>query len=123
MPRRTAIEPGERNRAVTVQQLTESTGTSREPVEGWTTLVTPYWMSREDVGGRERFRADQVSSPYDTRWEGGYRSDMDPEIVDVPKKRRIVYQGRQHDIVAASIISVGDQVRAGIELLTLARNG
>jgi hypothetical protein len=116
-------DAGDRNRAVTIQQLTEDHAESRYVAELWPTLIATYWCSREDVGGREKFHADQLSSPYDTRWVGGYREDMDPELVDVPKKRRLVYQGREHDIVAANIVSHGDQVRAGIELLTLARNG
>lgn len=113
------MESGERDRAVTIQQQAESAGASGFPVDTWSTLATPYWCSKQDVSGKERFTADQLSAPYTTRWEGGYRADMDPELVDVPKTRRLVYQGRAHDIVAASMIGR----KEGIELLTLARNG
>jgi head-tail adaptor len=111
-------DPGERDRYVTIQQVTRGKDTAGMPKETWTPLVNA-WMSKQDVGGRERFADHQTSSPYDTRWEMGYRTDMDPELLKVPKLRRLVYQGREHDIVAASMIGR----REGIELLTLARNG
>ena len=112
----TPIDSGECDRRVIVQQLAESAGTSSFPKETWTTLAT-IWLKKDDIRGEERFKADQMSAKYDTRWEmHGYRSDLDPELVDVPKKRRIVYQGRTYHIVAASQIGR----RAGIEFLTLA---
>lgn len=111
------MEAGERDRAVTVQQITESTGSSGFPVDTWSTLVSPYWCSKQDIGGRERFTASQLSSQYDTRWEGPYLASLDPELVDVTKERRLVYQGRVHDIVFASQIGR----REGIEFLTLSR--
>jgi hypothetical protein len=104
---------------VTIQQLTESNGTSRFPVETWTTLIATYWCSKQDAGGRERFAMDQQSAAFDTRWEGAYVASLDPETVNVTKTRRILYQGRVYDIVAAS--QVGR--RAAIEFLTLSRMG
>lgn len=119
MARRTfPMEPGERDKQVTIQQLTESAGSSSFPVESWTSLCTMF-MSKEDIGGRERFTASQLSTPYETRWEGNYRADMDPDLLDVPKLRRVVYKDRVHDIVSASIIGRNE----GIELLTLAASG
>ena len=109
---------GERDRYVTIQQLTEGTAASGLPTESWSTL-TSAWMSKDDVSGRERFQMNQLSAPFDSRWQMHYRPDMDPELVDVPKKRRLVYQNRTHDIVAASQINR----REGVELLTLARMG
>lgn len=113
----TPMEPGERDRAVTLQTrpTADARGVSGFPTETWATLVTPVWMRKEDLGGKERFTAGQLSTPATTRWEMGYRADMDPELVDVPKLRRLVYQGRPHDIVEASIIGR----REGIELMTL----
>lgn len=106
-------DAGARDRLVTIQQLTESIGTSGFPVEAWTALTTAY-MSKAPIGGRERFVADQVSAPYDTRWEGPYRTDLDPELIDVPKKRRLVYKGRVYDIVDAQMMGRYE----GVELLT-----
>lgn len=115
------MESGERNREVAVQQLTETVDTTGAPVESWSTLLPTYWVSRMDVSGRERFVSGQLSSPYTTRWEGPYVDVLDPDIVDVPKTRRILYRGRVYDITDASIITLGDQVFTGIEFLTLAR--
>ena len=109
------MDPGERDRLVIIQALTESVGTSGRPVEGWTRLCTA-WAKREDLKGSERFAAAQVSAPFNVRWELPYAAAFDPELMDVTKSRRLVYQGRVHDIVAASVIGR----REGIELLTLA---
>lgn len=113
------MEPGERDRAVTIQQMAPSSGTSRFPVETWTTLVTTVWMRKLETKIDERFKAAQLSAAADTQWEMGYRADMDPELVDVPKTRRLVYGGRVFDITSASMIGR----REGIELLTIAKVG
>lgn len=111
----TPMDPGERDRATTLQRATGASDAAGFPTETWATLVTPVWMRREDIGGKERFAAAQVTATYTTRWEMGYRSDMDPELVNVKQLRRLVYQGRAYDIVEASIIGR----REGIELLTI----
>lgn len=111
------MEPGERNRAVTIQQMTESAGTSGFPVETWSTLATPVWMRKLETGGKERFAAAQLSAPYDTQWEMGYRADMDPDLVNVPKARRLLFAGRTYDITGADQIGT----REGIELRTVAK--
>ena len=116
--RMTPMEPGERNRQVLIEQIVESAGASSFPVENWGDLGWVY-MAKFDLGGNERFQADQLSSRYDTRWEMGYRSDMDPELIDVAKVRRLVYQDRIYEIVTASHIGM----REGVEILTIARLG
>lgn len=116
-------DPGERDRPVTIQQLTDSVAGSGLPKETWTTLVHLAWMRKTDVTGtmasRERFTADQLSARLETEWEMAYRADMDPELVDVAKTRRLSYQGRIYDITAASQIGRRD----GIWLRTLAKVG
>lgn len=109
------MESGERDRAVTVQQATETEDSTGFPIQEWTTLVTPYWMRIDGVKGHERFTAGQESAPSTIRWEGGYRTDLDPELVDVPKTRRLLYQGRVFDITDAQQIGR----REGIEFMTL----
>jgi SPP1 family predicted phage head-tail adaptor len=107
-----------------MQQLEESAGTSRFPVETWTPLTGAaaggvaggMFASKIDIRGAERFQADQLSARYDIRWEINYRSDMDPDAVNVPKTRRLVYKGRIYDIVTASMIGRNE----GVELMTLA---
>ena len=112
------IDTGQRDKHVTIQQLTESRGSSGFPVESWTTLVSVF-MAREDVGGdvssrRERFVADQQMAIADTRWTLLFRDDMDPEAIDVPKTRRLLYRGRPYNITAARPVGRRD----AIELLT-----
>lgn len=117
--RTVGLDAGARDRRVTIQQLVETKGTSGFPVEDWIPLIDMD-ASRAEVSGFERFvAAAQLSAPYETRWGIDYRPDMDPDLVDVPKKRRVVYQGRVHDIVAAEL--VGREM--GVELLTLSRRG
>lgn len=108
---------GQRNRLVTIQQLTESRdATTREPVESWTTLRQAY-MSVDPMRGSERFAAHQTTAAGDTVWEMPYVEDMDPEVVDVPKSRRLLFRGRVYDITSA----IHEGMRACIELTTLSK--
>lgn len=112
------LEAGDRDRSITLQKrpVTDAVGDDGFPVETWTTLVAEMPASKQDLGGQEQFRSAQESAAFDTRWVINYRADMDPELLDVPKLRRVVYQRRVFDIVAADHLGR----RAGIELLTLA---
>lgn len=107
---------GERDKLVTIQQRgADAADDVGEPVETWTTLNNAY-MKRIDVWGREEFQASQLSAPYDTRWQMAYQANMDPDLLDVTKLRRLKYQGRFYDIVAAALVSR----QSWIELSTLA---
>lgn len=110
------VAAGRRTRLVTIQQLTESKGASGFPVESWTLLIN-VMASKDDQVGQERYAAQQLSSPFDTTWQLPYLAGLDPELLNVPKKRRLVYQNRVHDIVSASPIG---ELHRGIELRTLA---
>jgi SPP1 family predicted phage head-tail adaptor len=110
------MDPGERDRPVTIQQRASSAAGTGFPVETWTTLISSTWMRKIDLKGQERMQAGQLAARFDTMFEMAYRVDMDPELVDVTTKRRLVYQGRVYDIVAASQIGR----REGVELSTLA---
>lgn len=112
---RRRLSSGSRDRLVTIQQLSESAGSSHFPVETWTDLVTVS-MSRLDIRGIERLQAMQVRAKVDAAWEMNYRADMDPDLVDVQKKRRLSFNGRLHDITYANQIGR----REGIELTTIA---
>lgn len=111
-----ALSSGQRDKLVTIQQLTSSVGATRFPVETWTTLGTAY-MSRTESSAMERFVSGQQSASQETVWEMDYQADMDPDLLNVPKSRRLIYQGRTYDITAATTI----EPKRGIELLTLAR--
>ncbi len=110
---------GQRDRFVTVQQTPAETPGAGFPVETWTTLAS-LWLQRVEqitVRSDEQFRADQLSGSSYERWRCEYRADMDPDLVDVPKRRRLVYQGRTFDITSAVLIGR----RQEIELVTLAK--
>lgn len=107
---------GQRDRSITIQQAADSEGTSGVPIEDWTTLVSGMPASKIDAMGRERFVSNQESARFDTTFVINYRPDMDPDLVDVPKSRRIIYSGRVFDIVSATQIGR----REGIEIQTLA---
>lgn len=111
------MDSGERDRYVLIQQrsATDAGDSSGFPVETWTTLAR-VWMSKQELKGAERYMAQQLSGSIVTRWEMPYLASMDPELLDIVKLRRLVYQGRVFDITSA------DQIgrREGIELMTLA---
>jgi SPP1 family predicted phage head-tail adaptor len=109
------LSAGALDREVTIQQLTESTGGSGFPVEAWARL-DDVWMSRRDTRGYELQRAGTLAGAVQTVWQCQYREDLDPELLDVQKKRRLLVNGRAHDIVFASVIGRQD----GIELVTIA---
>lgn len=116
------INPAELNKTIVIEQLTDGSGTSGLPTEAWTNLVGGdggVMAKKEDLRGNERFQASQLSSPFDTRWTIWYREDMDPDMVDVPKTRRLVYQNRNYDIVAAQNVEI-TQIRQAILIDTLA---
>jgi hypothetical protein len=116
------MQAGERNVIVTLQSrsATDAADASGAPVEAeWATLVESMPAGKYDIGGTEQFAAAQLSARYNTRFEINYRPDMDPDLLDVPKLRRVLYRSRVHDIVAASLIGRRD----GVELMTLSRQG
>jgi SPP1 family predicted phage head-tail adaptor len=118
MPKTFPCDPGERDRSVTIQTRTAGQDGAGFPVETWATLATCA-MRIAPLSGRERFQQAQTSAAADTEWEMGYRADMDPELVDVTRERRLLYQGRDYDIMRADLIGR----RAGVLLTTLAKVG
>ena len=109
---------GRRDWQVTIQQRPEadSSHPSGFPVDGaWTTLGCVF-MTRDAVSGEEQDRPGQRFAVAATRWEMPYRCDMDPDALDVPKLRRLLYRGRVYDIESAANIGR----RQAIELVTRA---
>jgi head-tail adaptor len=109
------VPTGQRDKVVTVQELTESIGDSGFPVETWTTLAVVH-ARRDDISGDERFDAALLVARSHTRWETDYRPDLDPDEVDVAKRRRILYRARTYDVLDAQHIGRRD----GIRFLTMA---
>lgn len=109
------MSAGVRDRAVTVERKVEPTGGSF-PSDTWITLSERVYMSRLDLRADERYASAQDSAFMETQWQGPYDPDMDPELIDVAAKRRLVYRGRVYNIRSASIM----ERRLGIEYITLA---
>lgn len=113
---------GERDKLVTIQRGVQTKGTSHLPVTSWNDLapLTAY-MRRIDASGSERLTSAQLQASVDSEWEMPYVAAMDPELVDVPKLRRLVYAGRTFNIQRAVLRDApeGKQIR----LWTLARSG
>ena len=110
------MESGERTIRALIQQRSavDAVDAGGHPTETWSTLMYA-WFRKQDQKGEERFVAGQLSGPKVTQWEMGYAASMDPDLLDVPKLRRLVYQSRIYDITDASLIGN----REGVELLTL----
>lgn len=110
---------GKKDRLVTIEQMTESQGSSGRPVETWT-FLTKAWMERREINRRadsERFSEGALTARYDVSWVMHYQVDMDPELLNVPKIRRLSYGGRTYDITAA--VPLG--VHRDVELFTIAK--
>lgn len=121
MRMRPGIDPGERPFMVRLEQrsATDEVDDSGAPTETWTTLVANMPASKDVMSTRERFMSYQLSASADTRFVINYRLDMDPDLIDVPKLRRIVHRDRVYDITGAETIGY----REGIELKALAKVG
>lgn len=103
---------------VTIQQLTEGVDNSGAPQESWSTLCVA-WMGRTEAQaqrGSETWKGDQLSGSIVTKWLMRYLETMDPDLIDVPKKRRLAYRGKVYDIVHANTVDRQE----GIILQTLA---
>lgn len=110
------IAAGRRNTTVTIQRLVEPESGSGYPVDNWVNMRPNVQMSRLDARGDEHFASSQTSAFIETVFQMPYQDDMDPDLLDVPKTRRLVVSGRVFDIRVA----VAMPNRKGIELLTLA---
>lgn len=96
-------DAGKRDRWITIQSAIETTDPSGFPIMTWVDLVGT-WAMRTQQSGAEAYTAHQAVATAVVDFEFPYRGDCDPELIDVPKLRRVVYQGRTHDIVEADVV-------------------
>jgi hypothetical protein len=108
---------GARYRQVTIEAMTESTGSSGRPVETWAPLMTAM-MDRLDLTGTERFADANTTTRVETRWTAPYNPQYDPELMNVPKYRRLSFMGQTYDIVRA--LPIGRQSQIAIETIASA---
>ena len=114
------VAAGKRDKYVLIQSGTETTAPSGLPIIAWSDLGNE-WMSRAEVSGTERLAAAQFQANVDSEWEIPYRADMDPDLVDVPKLRRLSFSGRIYNILRATKLQRHEG--NGIRLVTLATSG
>lgn len=122
LARQRAVDAGLRDLLITIEQLTDSSDDSNFPIEDWTTLpVIKAWAARDYITLDETTKVDQLSASIVTTWEIPYMASMDPDRIDVAKKRRIRYLDRTYDILSAQVLSRADGM--AIILSTLAKVG
>jgi head-tail adaptor len=105
MPRgvsRGSAHAGQRDLLITIERLVEIDPDSDFPTEDW---KQPFqlWASREYVSLEERAQSAQLMASAVVRWEVPYTEALDPDAIDVSNKRRVVYQARVYNIIAAEM--------------------
>lgn len=73
---------------------------------GWTKLQYAQMSRAERRSDRvgEHFTGGQLSAQIVTQWTMRYLCEMDPDLHDVHKDRRLVYHGRAYDIVGVEVM-------------------
>jgi SPP1 family predicted phage head-tail adaptor len=115
------VSAAKRDKLVTIQEYTTANrAASGFPVEPWENLGQE-WMSKEDASGEERLHTGGMAAAFDTKWVCPYRTDMDPEAIDVPKKRRLMYGGRTFDITRAVLSDRVERHKIVLETIASAK--
>ncbi len=121
------LSAGRRDRLITLEARpsTDTIDSEGAPIDGpWTTLEDAMPAAKIELAGSEHVRANQVTARSDQRWEINYRADMDPDLVDVPKLRRVVLNaGAAEQRVLEIVAAVELGRRAGLALYTIAKVG
>lgn len=106
------IDPGARDRSIVVQSRpsTDAVDASYAPVDTWSDLCTMWALKRRASGG-ERNRLGQTTVAAIDVFEVNYRADLDPEQLNVPKLRRILFNGRVYDVIDAEVVDRRDGIR------------
>jgi head-tail adaptor len=94
---------GQRDLLITIERLVEGLSDSNYPTEAFGQPMQ-FWAYREYVTLEEQFRGNQLTATAMERWDIPYSEAMDPDDVDVTKKRRIVFKGRVRNIISAEVL-------------------
>lgn len=103
------MQAGRLDRRITIQTLTETQDSEGHPVKSWSALDT-VWAQALPVRGGEQFLNAQKYAESEMRFQIRYRTD-------VTVKHRIVYDGKNYDILA--VLEIGR--RRGLNILAKAR--
>lgn len=118
---------GQRDRYVTIlsRPSEDAVDDSGAPIEGPWSVMGQAWMGKAAATGfdrsAERYTDEQWSARVETVWHMPYQAAMDPDQVDVPKLRRLVFGALTHDIARADLLAFEDGQQ--IRLWTRARSG
>lgn len=115
-----SADTGRRKHYLIIEQLVEGQAESNFPTEEWIKLQNA-WAARSYVTLDEVTKADQLSASTVTEWDIPYSTFMDPDRIEVAKKRRVVYLGRTYDILSGRLSD--DTGGRSILLSTLAKVG
>lgn len=97
-----AAHIGQRDALILIEKLSESQGDSNFPTESWVQAVQ-VWASRDYVTLDERVQSSQLMASAVVRFEVPYSYDIDPDVFDVPNKRRVNFKNRIYNIIAAEM--------------------
>lgn len=103
-----ALNAGDMRWRITIEQLNTPEGVDPDqyPLEEWTPLRTVYAQRLNPRAGEETFEAGgaQVMAIASTVFRIRYRADMDPDRIDIPKRRRLVFDGSTLNIIDARAV-------------------
>ena len=106
---------GWRTTRIVIEGSADSTGPKTGyPVETFTPLGAPLWGFRSvmpQAARGELEAADQLVANAIAEWRIPYRPDCDPDLVDVPKTRRLTVAGRTLDILEAEVLPRRREIR------------
>lgn len=88
------------DRRITIEARTTAPSATGHPVETWTVLET-VWAAKEDLGGTEGYRSQQIAAVASTRFTIRWRGDVTPE-------NRVKWNGRTYEI--AQVLEAGRQM-------------
>ena len=96
---------GWRTHRVTLEQSVPTVSPSTGfPIETFTPLGD-VWAYQAASSATEILAAEQLAARVGYEWRIPFRADCDPDVVDVPRLRRLVWAGRVHDIVDATRVN------------------
>ena len=104
------MQPEDFDRKITLQRSTDTQDEYGAPVKEWNTLgPASIWAAYRPVSDGEKFSAGEVGATLSARFTVRY----DSAWADVNPKDRLIFEGREFDIVSAKEV---DGRRAFLEI-------
>lgn len=89
---------GQMDRLITIQENVGTLDHNNQKVPSWQNVSTgpEVWAMKQEKTGNETYESDQLVAIQATFWTIRYRSDITP-------KHRIVYNGKNYDILSQPV--------------------